>query len=66
MSTERAIFFLHADPVPDEYSNRSLKTYLMTQKEVFIDFGGPRTTIRIKNPQHASLFCLRSLDGFRH
>jgi hypothetical protein len=38
MTTERAIFFLHANPVRNEYSRRSLKIYLMRAEEVFIDF----------------------------
>jgi len=55
MSTERAIFFLHADPVRKEYSPRSLKIFLKMEEEVFIGFGVRITTTRIRILQHVLL-----------
>lgn len=54
MSAEWAIFFLHADPVPDEYSGRSLKTYLKTCEEVFIGFVVQKKTVHIGTLPHVS------------
>jgi hypothetical protein len=52
MSTERAIFFFHANPVCKEYSYGSLKIFLKKKDEVFIGFVVHIAGIRIRTLQH--------------